>query len=57
MDRPSVFIGSSAEGLEFARAIRTILEQDAETTMWNEGFFGLGSTVTPKLPAMRRGLS
>ena len=44
MDRPSVFIGSSTEGVEFARAIRTNLKQDAEVTLWNEGFFAPGNT-------------
>ena len=32
MDKPSLFIGSSSEGLEFARAVRTLLDSDAEAT-------------------------
>lgn len=43
MTKPSVFIGSSSEGLEFARAVRSLLAQDAEITIWNEGFFGIGN--------------
>jgi len=49
MTRPSVFIGSSSEGLEFARAVRSLLYQDAEITIWNEGFFGLGNTFIETL--------
>jgi predicted nucleotide-binding protein len=49
MARPSVFIGSSSEGLEFARAIRDLLEHDAEGVLWNEGFFALGNTFIESL--------
>lgn len=44
MTRPSVFVGSSSEGLEFARAVRGALTDDAEVTVWNEDFFDLGQT-------------
>jgi hypothetical protein len=49
MTKPSVFIGSSSEGLEFARAARALLAQDAEITLWNEGFFHPGSTFIETL--------
>lgn len=49
MTRPAVFIGSSSEGLPFARAVRQQLDQDAEVTMWNEGFFTLGNTFIETL--------
>ena len=49
MIKPSVFIGSSSEGLSFARAVRSSLTDDAEITMWNEGLFGLGSTFIETL--------
>jgi len=49
MNKPSLFIGSSSEGIEFARAVRSLLEQDAEVTIWKEGFFGLGSTYIETL--------
>jgi predicted nucleotide-binding protein len=38
---PALFIGSSSEGMEIARAIRTQLSQDCDVTVWNEGSFGL----------------
>jgi hypothetical protein len=47
--RPSLFIGSSTEGLEFARAARGLLNQDAEVSLWNEGFFRLGDTFIETL--------
>jgi Predicted nucleotide-binding protein containing TIR-like domain/TIR domain len=49
MSQPSVFIGSSSEGLEIARAVRSLLSEDAQITMWNEGFFTLGSTFIETL--------
>lgn len=42
MSNPTIFIGSSTEGLEFARAMRSLLKADAELTLWNEGFFEVG---------------
>ncbi len=39
MSKPSAFIGSSTEGLEFARAIRALVRDEAEVTLWNEGVF------------------
>jgi len=46
---PSLFIGSSTEGLEFARAARRLLNQDAEVSLWNEGLFRLGDTFIETL--------
>jgi hypothetical protein len=47
--KPSLFVGSSSEGLAFARAVRSLLAADAEVTLWNEGFFSLGSTFIETL--------
>src|SRR5579859_2797774 len=43
MTAPSVFIGSSSEGIEWARSVRSKLEPDAEVSLWDEGFFPLGT--------------
>ena len=59
MHKPAMFVGSSTEGLDFARAVRSLLKDDADITLWNEGFFALGSTfietLINNLPACRMG--
>jgi len=40
--RPSMFIGSSAEGLSVAETIQLNLDHDCEATIWSQGVFGLG---------------
>jgi hypothetical protein len=37
---PSVFIGSSTEGLDVAREVELQLQRDAITTIWKDGVFG-----------------
>jgi hypothetical protein len=49
MTKPAVFVGSSTEGLDFARAVRNQLIREAEITLWNEGFFKLGHTFIETL--------
>jgi hypothetical protein len=49
MAKPALFIGSSSEGLDFARAVRSLLANDAEVTLWNEGFFLVGNTFIESL--------
>ena len=49
MAKPALFIGSSSEGLDFARAVRSLLVHDAEVTLWNEGFFLIGNTFIESL--------
>jgi CAP12/Pycsar effector protein, TIR domain len=39
MSKASVFVGSSTEGIEVARAIGFQLQDTAEVTIWNEGVF------------------
>lgn len=44
--RPRVFIGSSTEGLQIARAVQAALYYDAEPILWSQGVFGLsGGTL------------
>jgi hypothetical protein len=47
--RPSLFVGSSSEGLEFARAVRGQLDGAAEITVWSEGAFEVGRTFIEDL--------
>jgi hypothetical protein len=49
VDKTSTLVGSSSKGLEFARAARSLLDQDSEITIWNEGMFILGSTFIDTL--------
>ncbi len=49
MGNPSTFTGSSSEGPEFARAVRSLLDRDAEVTIWNEGIFSPGNTFIDTL--------
>ena len=41
--RPAVFIGSSTEGLETAKAIQVLLDRSCEPEIWSQGIFGLSS--------------
>jgi hypothetical protein len=55
MTKPSIFIGSSSEGLKAAQALEFQLHQEAEVTIWNEGFFGLGNgTLETLVNALER---
>lgn len=49
--KPTIFIGSSSEGVRFAHAVRALLAQDAEVTVWDEGFFYIGGSLADILIA------
>jgi hypothetical protein len=49
---PSLFIGSSVEGLSIARKLQIGLEYDCEVTIWNQGVFGLGQGTLESLVRM-----
>ncbi|MEW6304552.1 MAG: TIR domain-containing protein [Verrucomicrobiota bacterium] len=47
--KPLLFIGSSKEGLEAARAIELNLHYDVEVTLWTNGVFGLNTGTLESL--------
>lgn len=47
--RPSVFIGSSTEGLRIAKYIQVLLDHTCEATIWSQGIFGLGEGTLESL--------
>lgn len=49
--RPSVFVGSSTEGLNLAQALSVLLEQPCEVTVWSHGVFGLSEGTLESLVA------
>lgn len=49
MTKPALFVGSSSEGLDLARAVRSLLTDDAEVTLWSEGLFAIGNTFIETL--------
>jgi predicted nucleotide-binding protein len=55
MSQPSLFVGSSGEGIEVARAIQVQLADDCEVELWNEGVFALGyGTLESLVQALNR---
>ena len=47
--RPTLFVGSSSEGLKVARAIQVLLDQSCEVTIWSQGIFGLSEGTLESL--------
>ena len=46
MNRPLLFVGSSSEGLDFAKALQQNLDHALEVVLWSQGVFGLsGGTL------------
>ncbi len=48
-NRPTLFVGSSSEGLRIAKAIQVLLDQFCEVTIWSQGIFGLGEGTLESL--------
>jgi len=46
---PSLFIGSSTEGLPIAQALQSELDEVCEPTVWRQGFFGPTDTMISAL--------
>jgi hypothetical protein len=49
MTRPSVFIGSSSEGLKIAKAVQVLLDSACEVELWTQGVFGLSQGTLESL--------
>lgn len=47
--RPSVFVGSSSEGLVVAHAIQVLLDPHNEVELWTQGVFGLSEGTLESL--------
>lgn len=55
MNLPSVFVGSSKEGLRIAREVQSQLADAGEVELWNEGVFALTSgTLESLMQALNR---
>jgi predicted nucleotide-binding protein len=48
-ERPSVFVGSSTEGVGFAKAIQVVLDESCEVELWSQGVFGLSEGTLESL--------
>src|SRR6185295_7422434 len=53
--KPRVFVGSSLESLEYARAVQENLSRDAEVTVWDQGLLAISSSVLDTLFAALSG--
>ena len=47
--KPTLFIGSSSEGLATARAIKEQFDSEMDVTLWNEGVFKLNTSTLESL--------
>ena len=48
-NRPTLFVGSSSEGLKIAKAVQVLLDHACEVTIWSQGIFGLSEGTLESL--------
>lgn len=52
--RPTIFVGSSSEGLKYAKALQVNLDVSCEVVVWSQGVFGLsGGTLDELVERLR----
>ena len=49
MQKTTMFVGSSSEGLAAARAIKEQFDRELDVTIWNEGVFKLNTSTLESL--------
>lgn len=49
--RPIIFVGSSVEGLEYAKALQINLDHSCQVVLWSQGVFGLSNGTLEDLVA------
>ena len=49
MQKPTMFVGSSSEGLAAARTIREQFDREMDVQIWNEGVFKLNASTLESL--------
>lgn len=54
MEPVRIFVASSSEGLDLARALQYQLQDLGNVRIWNEGVFGLGRTTIEALESALR---
>jgi len=54
--RPLLFVGSSSEGIEYAKALQVNLDQVCQVVLWSQGVFGLSGGTLESLAEKIQGV-
>lgn len=54
--KPRIFIGSSVEGINIAKAVQSALEHTAEVTVWDQGIFNLSGNALSDLISLTKNI-